>query len=116
VAKVKFSKSFTVKGNIEKVFELSELCLSDMKFRVERSVRPTLLVLGRGNFSGSLSSFNIDNVKTVLTISLSQKEENVHVRCDYETRYGRLITPSDESTLKNEVTKLKNFLQTTLQE
>jgi hypothetical protein len=111
---VKFSKSFTVKGNIESVFELSKRCVSDMKFMEERSIKPTMLVLGRGNISGSLSSFNINDVKTVLTVSFSQKGENVHVRCDYETRYGRLITPRDESNLKDEVTKLKSFLQTTL--
>jgi len=112
---VKFSQVFTMKGNIERVFELSERCVSDMKFKVKRSVKPTLLILGRGNISGSLSSFKIDDVKTELTISFSQKGEYVHVMCDYETRYGRLITPSDESNLKNEVKKIKNFLQTTLQ-
>jgi len=86
-----------------------------MKFRVEGSVKPTLLVLGRGNISGSLSSLKIDDVKTVLTISFSQKGEDVRVRCDYETRYGRLIMRRDESALQNEVMKLKNFLQTVLQ-
>jgi len=115
VATVKFSQAFKVKGNIERVFELCERCVSEMNFEVERSLKPTLLVLGRGNISGSLSSFQIDNVKTVLTISISQEEEDVHVRCHYETRYGRLITRRDESALQNEVMKLKNFLQAALQ-
>jgi len=107
--------AFMVKGNIERVFELSEQCVSDMKFRVERSAKPRLLVLGRENISGSLSSFNIGDVKTELTILFSQNGEDVHVKCDYETRYGRLITSNDESSLKNEVMQLKNFIQTKLQ-
>jgi len=112
---VKFSQAFKVEGNIERVFELSEQCVSDMKFKQEKSVKPTLLILKRGNISGSLSSFKIDDVKTVLTITFSKKGDEVNVRCDYETRYGRLFTRSDESNLTNEVMRLKNFIQTALQ-
>lgn len=112
---LKFSRAFIVKGSIERVFELCEGCISDMEFSVERSVKPTLLILERGNLSGSLSSFKIDDVKTMLTVSFSQRGEDVHVRCDYETRYGRLITRGDESILQSEVIKLKNLLQTALQ-
>jgi len=104
-----------VKGNIERVFELCERCVSDTGFRVERSAKPTLLILKRGKISGSIFSFNIEDVKTVLAITFSQKEEDVQVKCDYETLYGRLITRSDESVLKDEVMKLKNLLQTALQ-
>lgn len=112
---MKFSKGFSVKGNIDRVFELTEKYVSGMKYRVENSVKPTLLVLKRGSTLGSLFSFKVENVKTILTISFSQKGEDVHVLCDYDIAgYGQIFTSSDKSTLESEVEKLQNFLLTVL--
>ena len=114
---MKFSKAFTVKGNVEKVFDLTEKYVSGMKFKIMNSQKPMLLILKRGGTLGSLFSFKIENVKTTLTISFSQKGQDVHVLCDYDvTGHGQIFTSSDESTLESEVEMLKNFLQTTLSE
>jgi len=114
---LKFSKTFTVKGNIERVFDLTEKYISGMKFKIANSHKPTLLILKRGGTLGSLVSFKIENIKTTLTLSFSQKGENVNVLCDYDVvGYGQVFTTSDKSTLESEVEMLKNFLQTTLPE
>jgi hypothetical protein len=111
---MKFSKSFTVKGSIEKAFDLTEKYVSGMKFKIVNSVKPTLLVLKRGSTSGSFTSFKIEDAKTSLTISFSQKGEDINVLCDYDTSVYGIATSSDKSTLESEVEKLKNFLQTAL--
>ncbi len=112
---MRFSKAFTVKGNVERAFELTEKYVQGMKFRIENSAKPTLLVLKRGSTLGSLFSFKVEDVKTTLTISLSQKGEEVNVLCDYDlTGYGFIFTSSDKSTLEGEVEKLKHFLMTGL--
>ena len=112
---MKFSKAFTVKGNIEKVFDLTEKYISGMKFKIANSHKPTLLILKRGGTLGSFNSFKIENVKTTLTVSFSQKGEDVNMLCDYDVAgYGQIFTSSDKSTLESEVEMLKNFLQTAL--
>ena len=114
---MKFSKTFTVKGNVEKVFDLTEKYVTGMKFKITNSQKPTLLILKRGGTLGSITSFKIENVKTTLTLSFSQKGEDVNVLCDYDVvGYGQVFTSSDKSTLESEVEMLKNFLQTTLSE
>lgn len=115
VTTTKFARTFTVEGNMDNVFELCGQCISDTKFRVVKRIMPTHLILQRGNVSGSLFSFKIDKVKTVLTVSFTQVGEDVRVRCNYETSYGRMITKRDESVLENEVARLKNCLRTALQ-
>jgi len=112
---VKFSRAFTVKGNIEEVFDLCERYVPLIKFGVKRIVKPTLLIVERGNISSSISSFRITEVKTRLVISFAQEGDDVHVKCDYETLYGRLITRRDETTLEKEAKNMKNFVQTALQ-
>lgn len=101
-----------MRGSINRVFELTEEFFSETNFQVENRVNPELLVLSRGNISGSLLDFNIQRVRTQLTISFSQTEEHVQVQCVYETRYGRLITSRDKAVFENEVDKLKHFLVT----
>lgn len=104
-----------IKGNIERVFELCEGYISDMKFRVKRKAKPMLLILERGNISSSLASFRITDVKTKLIITFIEEGDDVHVTCEYETLYGRLITRSDKSVLEKEAKEMKNFVQTALQ-
>jgi len=112
---LKFSRAFTVKGDIERAFDLTEKYISGMKFTIVNSARPTLLVLNRGSALGSFFSFKVENVRTTLTISFSQKGENVNVLCNYDVvGYGQLFTSSDRSTLESEVELLRNFLETSL--
>jgi len=109
---MKFSKGFTVKGNIERVFELTEKYVSGMKFRIENSAKPSLLVLKRGDTTGSIFSHKIENSKTTLSISFSQKGENVIVLCDFDIMVYGIVISSDKSTLESEVEKLRVFLET----
>ena len=123
VAHMKFSKSFTVKGSIERVFELTEKYRWErMNFRIERSTRPTLLVLKRGSTLGSLFTFRVEYARTTLTISFSQKGEEVNVLCEYDV-WGHgdyvvvdaIFTSIDiRSILESEVEKLQHFLVTCL--
>ncbi|MEM1552151.1 MAG: hypothetical protein QW734_05495 [Candidatus Bathyarchaeia archaeon] len=111
---MKFTKAFTVKGNIEKVFDLTQKYVSGMKFKIVYSVKPTLLILERGSTLGSLTSCKIEDCKTTLTISFTQKGEDVDIMCNYDVTVYGIVTSSDKSTLESEVELLKNFLQTTL--
>jgi hypothetical protein len=65
---MKFSKTFTVKGNSDRVFELTEKYVQGMKFKIKNEVKPTLMVLERGSGWGSFSSSKIENSKTALTM------------------------------------------------
>jgi len=111
---MRFSKSFTVKGNSERAFELTERYVQGMKFRVKNAVPPVLLVLERGGSWGSFASFKIENCKTVLTISFKQINQEVSILCDYDITIYGLVTSSDRSTLESEVEKLNHFLITGL--
>lgn len=111
---MKFTKAFTVKGIVEKAFGLTEKYVSGMKFKIANSAKPNLLVLKRGSTLGSFTSHKIENSKTTLTISLSQKGEDVNVVCDYDVVVYGIVISSDKSTLESEVELLKNFLQTAL--
>ena len=112
---MKFSKGFTVKGNIEKAFELTKDYMSGIKFQIVNQNKPNFISLKRGSTFGSLTSFKIENVKTELSITLQQKGEEVNILCDYDVKgYGQWFTASDKSTLESEVEKLKNFLVTAL--
>jgi hypothetical protein len=111
---MRFSKAFTVKGNIERAFELTEKYVQGMKFNIKNSVHPTLLVLERGSRWGSFASTKIENVKTTLTISFKQINDDVSILCDYDLTVYGIATSSDKSTLESEVEKLKHFLVTGL--
>lgn len=111
---MRFSKTFTVKGNAERAFELTEKYVQGMKFNVKNAVRPTLLVLERGSRWASFTSSKIEDDKTTLTISFKQINEKVSVLCDYDITVYGIATSSDKSALESEVEKLKHFLITGL--
>ena len=107
---MKFTKSFTVKGNIDRAFDLTEKYVQGMKFNIKNEAKPNLLVLERGNTWGSVASTAIENVKTVLTISFGQLKDEVNILCDYDITVYGIVLSSDKATLDSEVEKLKNFL------
>ena len=111
---MRFSKSFTVKGKIERAFDLTEKYVQGMKFNIKNAVRPTLLVLERGSGLAAFTSTKIEDCKTTLTISLKQINEEFSVLCDYDITVYGIATSSDKSTLESEVEKLKHFLVTGL--
>lgn len=111
---MKFTRSFIVKGDSEKAFDLAQKYFSGMNFKIVDAVKPILLVLERGTKLGSWTSFKIENVKTKLTISFAQKEGNVNVLCDYDITHYSIISSGDTSTLESEVEHLKNYLETLL--
>jgi len=112
---MKYSKTFEVKGDIERAFELTRSYTSGMKFRIESAVKPNMLLLKRGSVWGSLTTFKVENVKTTLTISFTQKEEKLYIMCDYDVSgYGAIFTASDKSTLESEVEGLKHHLEIAL--
>ena len=109
---LKLSRGFTVKGSIERVFELTQSYISGMKYIVESSNKPNLLVLKRGrNYPLSLK---VEDYSTKLTISFTQKDEVVHMLCDFEVHEFAIYTSGDRATLENEVEKLRAFLETAL--
>ena len=105
-------RAFTVRGNIEKVFDLSENYISRTKFKIVKSIRPRQLILKRGNTLGSLVSYKIENYKTTLTISFIQSGDDVNVSCNYEIKTYVLITPTDKSKFGSEVERFNKYLQT----
>jgi len=109
---MKITKSFTVTGNGEKIFELIQSFMSAMKYQIVNANSPNILVLKRGS-KHPLFSFKIENLYTELNISLKQKGENVQVLCDYDFPVRAIYTSSDMSTIESEVERLKNFLETT---
>lgn len=72
------------------------------------------MILKRGSKLGSWTSFKIEKVKTILTISFMKKEENINVLCDYDVTHYSLVSTSDTSTLDSEIEQLKNYLNTFL--
>ncbi|ODS37530.1 MAG: hypothetical protein A7316_01725 [Candidatus Altiarchaeales archaeon WOR_SM1_86-2] len=115
---MKFSKSFTVKGDIGKVFELTKEHMSNMKFQIVNQNTPNFISLKRGSRLGSLTSSETENAETELSITLKQKGGEVNILCDYDVRWYRVqwFTASDKSTLESEVEELKYFLVTTIEE
>ncbi len=112
---LRLSKGFVVRGSIIRIFELTKSYVVGMKYAVEKSNTPNLLVLKRGGVLGSLHSFDVENVKTILTISFTEKGDEVHVMCDYDaTGDANIFTSSDKSTLESEVAKLHYFLLTSM--
>jgi hypothetical protein len=111
---MKFAKGFAVKGEINKVFDLIQLFMPNMKFRLESANRPNFLVFRRGGKLGSLFSSEVENCETILTITLQQIGDEVNILCNYEVfGYGfQLFTSSDKSALESEVEKLQYFLKT----
>jgi len=114
--RLRLSKGFVVRGSIIRVFELTKGYVVGMKYAVEKSNMPNLLVLKRGEgVLGSLHSFEVEDVKTMLTISFTEKGDEVHVTCDYDaTGDANMFESSDKSTLENEVAKLHYFLLTSM--
>ncbi len=112
---MKYSKTFVVKGSIERCFDIVQDYFQSIKFRVKNRSRPNLLVLKRGSGLGSIMSFSIEKYKTILTIYFSQIEDKVSVLCEYDIDgYLTLILPDMKSTLEAEVEKLKYILETSL--
>ena len=111
---MQFSKSFTVKGDLNKTFDLIESYVQGMKFKTTNFVRPNFLILERGSRWGSRTSTKIEQPKTTLNISLKQGAEGIVVLCDYNIDVYGIILESDKSTLESEVEKLHSFLQTAL--
>jgi hypothetical protein len=109
-----YSKTFSVKGDLNKAFDLTEKYVQGMKFKIKNEVKPTLLVLERGSRWGSIGSTKIESTKTTLTISLKQVAEDIAVLCDYEIEVYGIVLQSDMSSLDSEVEKLHNFLTTAL--
>jgi hypothetical protein len=105
---------FSVKGELNKAFDLTEKYVQGMKFKIKNEVKPTLLMLERGSRWGSIGSTKIEATKTTLTISLKQVAGDVVVLCDYNIEVYGVVLESDKSTLDSEVEKLNNFLATTL--
>lgn len=115
---MKYAKTFTVKGNIERAFDLTEKYVQGMKFSIKNAIKPTLLVAERGSRSASAFGFagghKIENCKTVLAISFNQIHEDVSVLCDYDVTVYGIVLASDKASLESEVEKLHNFLVTGL--
>ncbi len=112
---MRLSKGFVVRGSIIRVFELTKGYAVGMKYAVEKSDMPNLLVLKRGGVLGSLHSFEVEDVRTMLTISFAEKGDEVHVTCDYDAAGDvNMFESSDKSTLENEVAKLHYFLLTSM--
>ena len=106
-------KAFTIRGKIERVFDLSEKYISTTKFKIVNSIRPRQIVLERGNTLGSFVSYKIENYRTTLTISFISNGDDVNVSCNYVIRTFVLITPTDKSKLESEIERFKKYLQTT---
>lgn len=112
---MRFSRMLKVKGNIERAFDLTEKYMLGMKFEIVESNRPTLLVLKRGSSWGALFSTKIENYKTKLTISFTQKDADVIIVCDYIIQdFGSIITSGDKLTLESELELFKSMLETSL--
>ena len=112
---MRLSKGFVVRGSIIRVFELTKGYVVGMKYAVEKSDMPNLLVLKRGGVLGSLHSFEVEDVRTMLTISFAEKGNEVHVTCDYDAAGDvNMFESSDKSILENEVAKLHYFLLTSM--
>ncbi|MEM2941660.1 MAG: hypothetical protein QW304_08965 [Thermoproteota archaeon] len=112
---MKLSKAFTVKGEINRVFDSIQAFMPSMKFRLENANRPILLVFKRGSKLGSLVSFEVEGCETILTISLQQNGDEVNILCSYDVLgIGQVFTSSDRSTLESEIERLQYFLKTSI--
>ena len=109
---MKYARAFEVRGEIEKIFQMTQSYASGIGFRTETAVRPDMVVLKRGSVLGSLTSFRVEKVMTILTILLAQKGKDVHILCEYDVAgFGGIFTSGDKSTLESETEKLKYHLE-----
>ena len=110
-----FSKTFLVKGNVSRTFDLAKKYVSGMRFKIVNDLKPKQLVLVRGSALGLLVSKRVEDLRTTLTISFSQKGENVTVSCNYDILgYGGIFNTSGKSDLEDEVERLRRFLESAL--
>jgi L-lactate utilization protein LutC len=110
---VRLTKSFSIKGDVNRAFELAEKYVQGLKFSRKIEIKPTLLVLERGNGARALANIGttkIKNAKTTLSISFRQNANDVIILCDYDISAHGIVLASDKSTLEREVEKLQNFL------
>ncbi len=107
---MKFSKTFAVRGNMDRAFDLSEKYVLGMKFKIKNEVKPSLMVLDRGSGIGSTLGTKIEDCRTILTITFRQVKDEVMVNCDYDITVYGIVTSSDKTTLEVEVDKFYNFL------
>ena len=111
---MKFAKTFVVKGEVNRVFELTEKYVQEMKLKIINELKPTLMVLELENGWGSVLNTNKENARTTLAIYFAQIKEGVSLLFDYYMNIYGIAISSDNAAFESELEKLHNFLVTEL--
>lgn len=106
---MKFTKSFTIKGDSTEVFDETRKYLPKCGYKEEGASWPINMVLKRGK--GGFLQTNIKDLKTLLSITFKQNGDDVLVLCEYDVKsFGGIITTSDKAVLEGEVEMLQSDL------
>lgn len=108
---MRFSRSFTVEGITDKIFELTKSFMLTINFDLEQVNKPDSLKFKRETYLPLLIT-NSEDYKTELNISFKQKGKKLHILCDYNVTAPEIETSIDSSTLESEVDQLEFFLKT----
>jgi len=108
-------KSFTINGNRETIFEIVKNYLPVLKFTIQTSQKPVLIVATRGTNFGSWWSFDMEKLLTILRISFSGSQNMTQIICDYDINTGALLQDGRDF-IENEIENLKNNIFTAIQD
>jgi len=109
----KISKSFSVQGDAEKLFDAAAAYLPSLGFAIGTVDRPRLIVGKRGRMLGSCRSFTVTEWATRLSVHFVPKENGVEITCDYEVYLpiSGIMTARDASVLDDEIEAFKRVLE-----
>jgi hypothetical protein len=108
----KYSKSFTMQGDAEDLFDTAATQLSSLGFTVLSSERPRLIVGKRGKMLGSCRSFKVTEWATRLSVHFAPAGDGVKVTCEYEIYLplSGIMTARDVSIIDDEMEGFRQVL------
>jgi len=118
VSNKKMVKSFTINGNQEMIFDIVKNYLPVLKFTIQTSQKPVLIVAIRGSKFGKWLATTVENVPTILRISFSGSQNVTLIVCEYEFGIASrmILEQSDRDIIDNEMETFKNYILSEIQQ
>ena len=115
----KMVKSFTINGNQEMIFDIVKNYLPVLKFTIQTSQKPVLIVAIRGSKFGKWLATTVENVPTILRISFSGSQNVTQIVCEYNLDIPCQVLPGfvqqeHYDFIDNEVEIFKNYIFTAI--
>lgn len=104
-------KSMTVKGDIGPLFDALKRSLAEVKFSETSSKWPSYIEMARGK--GGMFSKKMQEIKTVLKVSLKQAPEGVDILLEYNFNVPSSFMEKDNKDIEEEFLQIKHSIADT---